>query len=172
MLVPGQAAGKVAAVAKRYWLFKTEPDVYSWEDLMAAKDRTTLWEGVRNYQARNILRDEVKLKDQVLWYHSRTNPQTIAGIATVVRTAYPDPTQFDPKSKYYDPKADPDDPRWACVDVQAWKVFRNEVTLPQLKERDDLEGLMLLKRGARLSVQPVSEEHWKIITKLGKPAPI
>lgn len=157
---------------KRHWLFKTEPDVFSWDDLLNAPNQTTLWEGVRNYQARNILRDQVQLGDEVLWYHSRSNPQTIEGIAKVVRTAYPDPTQFDPKSKYFDPKATKDAPRWFVVDVQAHRRFFHPLTLPELKERDDLDGLMLIKKGARLSVQPVSADHFKLLSKLGQPKPI
>ena len=157
---------------KQYWLFKTEPDVYSWDDLLQEEDWTTLWDGVRNYQARNILRDEVKLGDEVLWYHSRTSPQTIVGIAKVVKTAYPDPSQFDPKSKYFDPKATEDAPRWYSVDVRAHRQFRHPITRPQLKGREDLEGLMVLKKGARLSVQPVSAQHWKVLVCMGKPEPL
>lgn len=156
-------------MARRYWLFKSEPDVYAWEDLLRDRDRTTSWDGVRNYQARNLMRDEVKVGDRVLFYHSRMNPQEIAGIAEVVKEAHPDPSQFDPKSKYHDPQASPEEPRWYCVDLRAEKAFQHRVTLPELKARDDLDGLMVIKRGARLSVQPVSAEHWKIITRLGRP---
>jgi predicted RNA-binding protein with PUA-like domain len=159
-------------MARRYWLFKSEPDVFSWDDLVQSEDRTTVWDGVRNFQARNLLRDEMKVGDGVLFYHSRMNPQEIAGIARIVRSGYPDPSQFDPKSKYHDPKATPDDPRWFSVDIRAEKAFRVRPTLPELKARDDLDGLMLLKRGARLSVQPVSPEHWKILSKLGRPQSI
>ncbi len=155
-----------------YWLFKSEPDVYGWEHLLADEDQTTLWDGVRNFQARNLLRDEMKVGDGVLFYHSRVSPQVIMGTAKIVKAGYPDPTQFDRRSKYYDPKATKDEPRWYCVDVKAHRAFRKPVTLPELKERDDLEGLMVTRRGARLSVQPVSSEHWKIITKLGRPGPL
>jgi len=154
---------------RQYWLFKSEPYVYSWDDLVRDDDRTTLWDGVRNYQARNLLRDRMRVGDGVLFYHSNVHPQEIAGIARIVREGYPDPSQFDPGSKYHDAKATADSPRWFSVDIRAERAFRKRVTLPELKERDDLEGLMLLKRGARLSVQPVSPEHWKIITRLGRP---
>jgi len=154
---------------RQYWLFKSEPDVFSWDDLVQAPDRTTLWDGVRNYQARNLLRDTMKVGDGVLFYHSRANPQEIAGVARIVRSGYPDPSQFDPKSKYHDPKATPENPRWFSVDVRAEQAFRHRPTLPELKARDDLDGLMLLRRGARLSVQPVSAEHWKRLVTLGRP---
>ena len=154
---------------KKYWLFKSEPDVFSWDDLVKSKKRTTTWEGIRNYQARNLLRDECKNGDQVFFYHSRTNPPAIMGIAEVVKEAYPDPEQFDPKSKYYDSSSDPSDPRWLMVDVKATKAFRNPIDLPTLKEHAQLEGLMVIKRGARLSIQPVDPEHWRLISKMGKP---
>ena len=154
---------------KKYWLFKSEPDVFSWDDLVKAKNRTTTWEGIRNYQARNLLRDECKLGDQVFFYHSRVKTPAIVGIAEVVKEAYPDPEQFDPKSKYYDKTADPSDPRWLMVDVQATKAFRDPVELPVLKETPELDGLMVIKRGARLSVQPVASEHWRVISRMGRP---
>lgn len=156
-------------MAKKYWLFKTEPDVFSWDDLVNARDRTTSWEGIRNYQARNLLRDECKLRDQVFIYHSRLKTPVIMGIAEVVKEAYPDPEQFDPESKYYDPQADPAAPRWLMVDVQATKAFRNPVDLPTLKATDALDGLMVIKKGARLSIQPVDLDHWQVISRMGKP---
>jgi len=155
-------------MAKRYWLFKSEPDVFSYDDLLAAPDQTTCWEGVRNYQARNLLRDEMKVGDGVLFYHSNAKPQVIAGTAKIVRAGYPDHHQFDPDSKYYDPKAKEDDPRWYMVDIQAEAPFKRQLTLPELKAMPELEGLMLVKKGSRLSVQPVSKEHWQLLTKLGK----
>ncbi len=156
-------------MAKNYWLFKSEPDVFSWDDLVAEPNRTTYWEGVRNYQARNLLRDEIKEGDGVLYYHSNAKPQVIVGQCRVTRSGYPDPVQFDPKHKYYDPKATKEKPRWYVVDIQAEKPFSRPISLPELKERDDLDGLMLTKKGSRLSVQPVSAEHWKLLSKLGKP---
>lgn len=155
-------------MAKRYWLFKTEPNTYSWDDLVGEPEQTTCWEGVRNYQARNLLRDQIKKGDLGLFYHSSTNPQCIMGTCRVVTEGYPDPFQFDPKSKYFDEKSDPDDPRWFLVDVKADKAFKRPVTLPELKEMPELEGMMLLRRGARLSVQPVSPEHFKHIVAVGR----
>lgn len=154
-------------MAKQYWLFKSEPDVFSYDDLLNAPDQTTCWEGVRNYQARNLLRDEMKVGDGVLYYHSNAKPQIIAGTAKIVRAGYPDHHQFDPSEKYYDPKATEENPRWYMVDIKADKPFKRQLTLPELKEMPELEGMMLLKKGSRLSVQPVSKEHWQIITKLG-----
>ena len=152
-------------MAKRYWLFKTEPDVYSFADLQ--RDKKTMWEGVRNYQARNILRDEVKVGDSVLFYHSRIKPMEIPGVAKVVKASYPDPTQFDSKSKYFDPKAEKDEPRWMVVDVAFDFAFKNVITRDQLQEMPELEDMMVLKRGARLSIQPVSAAEFKAITKAG-----
>lgn len=154
-------------MAKRFWLFKSEPDVFSWDDLVAAKDRTTCWEGVRNYQARNMMRDEMKVGDGVLFYHSNAKPQVVMGTAKIVREAYPDSAQFDPKSKYHDPAATPEEPRWLMVDIQADRAFKRPLSLPELKEMPALEGMMLLKKGSRLSVQPVDKAHWDLITKLG-----
>ena len=154
-------------MARRYWLFKSEPDLFSFEDLKKEKNQTALWDGVRNYQARNMLRDDIKKGDGVLFYHSRVNPQIIAGTAKVVRAGYPDPEQFNRKSKYFDPKSKPEDPRWFAVDVQADRTFKNIVSLKQLKEIPELKGMALLKKGMRLSIQPVSGEEWKLILKLG-----
>lgn len=153
---------------RRYWLMKSEPDAFSWDDLLAANDQTTSWDGVRNYQARNLLRDEIKKGDQVFFYHSSTTPQAIMGTATVVREGYPDDSQFDPKSKYYDEKSDPANPRWFMVDIQADKPFKHPVTLPRLKATPELEGMALLRKGNRLSVQPVTAEEWKLIRALSR----
>lgn len=154
-------------MAKRYWLFKSEPDVFSFSDLKQSPDQTTSWEGVRNYQARNLLRDEIKVGDEVLFYHSRQDPMHVAGVCRVVREAYPDRDQFDPKSKYYDPKSKKESPTWVMVDVQYVHEFKRPVTLKELKETPGLEEMMLLRRGARLSIQPVSPAEWKIVTKMG-----
>jgi predicted RNA-binding protein with PUA-like domain len=156
-------------VAKRYWLMKSEPDAYSFEDL--EREGITPWDGIRNYQARNLMRDEMKVGDGVLFYHSRVQPMAVVGLAKVAAPAHPDPTQFDPKSKYHDPKSDPEDPRWVCVDVAFDKHLPRAVTLKELKSCPELEGLMLLQRGARLSIQPVSAEHWKFILALAKKKP-
>lgn len=132
---------------------------------MRAKKRTTGWEGVRNYQARNFMR-EMRLDDRVLYYHSSVTPTGIVGTARVVREAYPDPAQFDPQSDYFDPKATPDRPRWVQVDVQADLEFPALLSLEQLKSDARLDGMRLVHKGSRLSVQPVSEAHWNHILKL------
>jgi predicted RNA-binding protein with PUA-like domain len=148
-----------------YWLMKSEPDVFSFQDLMRAKERTTGWEGVRNYQARNFMR-EMRVRDRVLYYHSSTALTGIVGIAQVVREAYPDPIQFDASSDYFDPKSTPDNPRWFQVDVQGVLEFPNLVSLEKLRQDTKLDGMKLLQKGSRLSVQPVSDAHWKHILKL------
>ena len=150
-----------------YWLMKTEPEAYSWDDLKNKPNSTDFWDGVRNYQARNFMRD-MKVGDKVFFYHSQINPPAIVGIATVVREAYPDPTQFDPESKYFDPKSKTEDPRWSVVDIRSEAEFADPVTLPELRDIPDLEEMVLLRKGSRLSVQPVTEKEWKIITKSRK----
>jgi predicted RNA-binding protein with PUA-like domain len=151
----------------KYWLMKTEPSVFSWEDLKNSPRKTTCWEGVRNYQARNFMR-EMEAGDRVLFYHSQVNPPEIVGIAKVVRTAYPDHTQFDPAGKYYDPKSTKENPRWDMVDIQYDRDFESPVLLTELREILGLEDMVLLRKGSRLSVQPVTEDEWKIITSLRK----
>jgi len=155
-------------MAKRYWLFKSEPDVFSFDDLVQSPNKTTYWDGVRNYQARNLLRDEIKAGDEVLYYHSRIEPMCVAGTAKVVRSGYPDPTQFDKKSKYFDEKASLDKPRWFVVDIQANKKFKVPLTRDVLKKMPELEEMMLLQKGSRLSVQPVNSQEWKAILKRAK----
>ena len=146
---------------------KTEPEAYSWDDLKNQPNSTDFWDGVRNYQARNFMRD-MKVGDKVFFYHSQINPPAIVGIATVVREAYPDPTQFDPESKYFDPKSKTEDPRWSVVDIRSEAEFAEPVTLPELRDIPELEEMVLLRKGSRLSVQPVTEKEWKIITKSRK----
>ncbi len=148
-----------------YWLMKSEPDVFSFQDLMRAKKSTTGWEGVRNYQARNFMR-EMRVSDHVLYYHSSTALTGIVGIARVVREAYPDPIQFDANSDYFDPKSTPENPRWFQVDVQGVLEFPSLVSLEKMRQDAKLDGLKLLQKGSRLSVQPVSATHWKHILKL------
>lgn len=150
-----------------YWLFKSEPGSFSFEDLTAAPERTTGWDGVRNYQARNFLRDSVKKGDGVLFYHSGANPPCIAGVARVVRAAHPDPTAFDPESKYFDPKSKLDAPTWYQVSIQAVKPFDPPLDLPGLRSVTELADMELLRKGSRLSVQPVTESEWKTILKRG-----
>lgn len=143
----------------RYWLLKSEPDVYSIDDL--ANDGSTYWDGVRNYQARNFMRDDMKRGDLVLYYHSNAKPPGVAGIARVAKEGYPDPTQFEVESKYYDPKSKPEDPRWILVDVEFVARFEELVSLAELKENPALEGMLVIRKGQRLSVQPVEETHFR-----------
>ena len=149
---------------RRYWLMKTEPDVYSIDDL--AREKVGVWEGVRNYQARNFMR-EMRRGDRVLFYHSNASPPGVVGIAEVHREAYPDPFQFDPKSKYCDPKSCPEDPRWSAVDLTLVERFPREVSLAELKEAPALEGMEVIRKGSRLSVQPVSAAHFSAVAKMG-----
>ena len=151
---------------KHYWLFKSEPDVFSIQDLAAAPDKTTYWEGVRNYQARNLLRDDIKKGDAVLYYHSRVQPIGVAGVAKVTRSGYPDPEQFDASSKYYDAKSDPDDARWYCVDLTHVRTFSDVISLETLKTAKPLSKMMVVQRGARLSVQPVTKSEFDAILKM------
>ncbi len=147
---------------------KTEPNVFSWDDLQKMPGQTTPWEGVRNYQARNFMRDEMKIGDRILFYHSNIKPQSIMGIATIAREAYPDSFAFDPSSPYYDPKSNPEAPRWMMVDVQFESDFDPPITLDELKEvrSPELEDMMLLQKGCRLSVQPVTAEQWQAVCNL------
>jgi predicted RNA-binding protein with PUA-like domain len=148
-----------------YWLFKTEPDEFSIDDLAALNGRPEPWSGIRNYQARNTLRDEVNAGDEVLIYHSSCKKVGIAGIARVCRGGYADPDQFNPDSKYFDPKASEDSPRWFCVDVIFKKKLPRLIPLAELKQQAGLENMMLLKQG-RLSVQPVTKKEWRLILDL------
>ena len=145
-----------------YWLMKSEPDVFGIDHLASRKDQTEHWDGVRNYQARNFMR-EMKRGDRVFFYHSNCAQPGIVGLARVVREAYPDHTQFDPDSKYFDPKSDPDDPRWSMVDIQLDRKLKRTISLRELKAYPELDGFQLTRRGNRLSVMPVSPEHWKFI---------
>lgn len=153
-------------MARRFWLFKSEPSVFSIDDLARAPGKTTSWEGVRNYQARNRLRDEVKKGDGVLFYHSSCAVTGVVGTCVVSREAYPDPHQFDPKSSYFDPKAKREDPPWLLVDVRLETVFAEPVTLARIKAMPALARMDLLRKGNRLSIQPVTEAEWKAIGKL------
>ena len=148
----------------RYWLMKSEPDEASIDDALAAKDGTVAWTGVRNYQARNFMRDEMRIGDGVLFYHSSCAEPGIAGLAEAASTAYPDPTQFDSNSPYYDPKSDPANPRWLLVDVKATKKTRL-IALPELREQPELEDMIILRRGNRLSITPVTAAEWNHIVK-------
>jgi len=145
---------------------KSEPDVFSIEDLKQALNRTTMWEGVRNYQARNFMRDDMRKGDLVLFYHSNCEEPGIVGLAKIASaSAYPDPTQFDPKNRYYDPKAVKDNPRWLVVDVRYKKTLRRPVTLKEIKAHPDLSRMKVAQRGMRLSVQPVEPVHYAILER-------
>ena len=151
----------------RYWLMKSEPGVFSIDDLAAAKEQTTRWDGVRNYQARNLLRHDIAVGDGVIFYHSSADPPAAAGTAKVVRAGYPDPTQFDPRDGHFDRDSQRDDPRWFSVDIKFDSKFTRPVTLPELRAAPALKDMVLLRRGSRLSVQPVTAAEWKQIVKLG-----
>ena len=153
--------------ARRYWLVKSEPDAFSFDDLMASPDRTTCWDGVRNYQARNSMRDDMKRGDLVLFYHSSTEPAAIVGVAEVVREAYPDHTAFDPKDPHFDPKSRRDAPTWVMVDLRAVERLKSPLTLAELRGTPGLEKMTLLQKGSRLSVQPVSAGEWEIVYRRG-----
>ena len=154
---------------RRYWLMKTEPGTYSIADLK--RDGSTCWEGVRNYQARNMMRDEMQVGDGVLFYHSQVKPMGIYGIAEIVREAYPDDAAFDPKEKYYDPKSDPAKPTWMMVDVGYIATVDPPVTLEMLKQTPGLEQMQVVQKGSRLSVQPVTPKEWDIVLGMAKQVP-
>ena len=152
-------------MAKRYWLIKSEPTAYSIDDLK--RDKSTLWEGVRNYQARNSMMKEMKVGDEALFYHSSAEPPGAVGIAEVSGPAEPDPTQFNASDSHYDPKATPASPIWYCVRVKFKQKFGRQVLLAELRERKELQNMVLLRKGSRLSVQPVTEKEFKLVSKLG-----
>lgn len=151
---------------RRYWLLKTEPTSFSIDDLWKAPKRTTSWDGVRNYQARNMLRDDMQPGDLVFIYHSSTDPTGIAGIAEVVKAGYPDSTAFDPDDSHFDPKSSRESPVWFVVDVKGVEKFDHVITLERLRGTGALGGMVLLKKGSRLSVQPVSADEWGVIARL------
>ncbi|MCG3197907.1 MAG: EVE domain-containing protein [Candidatus Omnitrophica bacterium] len=152
--------------ARRYWLMKTEPSSFSIEDLEGK--RVEHWDGVRNYQARNTLRDEMKVGDLVLIHHSSANPTGVAGVARVCREGYPDHTARDPKNHHFDPKSTPENPIWFMVDVEFVERFPRVVTLEELKANPALEGMLVTRRGQRLSVQPVEKAHFEEVIRMGK----
>jgi predicted RNA-binding protein with PUA-like domain len=162
----GKQQSRSAAEATQYWLFKSEPTSYSIHDLEQDRKQTTFWDGVRNYQARNFLRDRIRLGDRVLFYHSNADPLAIVGTAEVVKTGYPDHTAFDPANHHYDPKSNPDEPAWYMVDIRLLQIFPEPLTRAALGQSPALAGMELLKRGSRLSVQPVTADEWRAIHKL------
>lgn len=151
-----------------YWLMKTEPGEFSIDDLEARPHQTEPWDGVRNYQARNMMRDQMVPGDRVFCYHSNCKVPGIVGVMEVASESYPDPTAFDPDDKHFDPKSIPDAPRWFLVDVRFVARFAGTIPLAELKAKPELEGMQLLKRGNRLSVMPVSQAHWDAIMKLAR----
>lgn len=149
-----------------YWLMKSEPNEFSIDDLKTQPGRTEHWDGVRNYQARNMMRDQMKIGDQVFFYHSNCEIPGIVGIAKVVREGYPDFTAFDKKDPHYDPKSDPDNPRWYMVDVKYVRKLKRTISLKELKEISKLSEMPLVRKGNRLSIMPVTSQQWQYILKL------
>ena len=147
-----------------YWLMKSEPDAYSIDDLK--RDKREPWDGIRNYQARNMMRDDMRIGDEVFFYHSNCKEPGIVGLMKVASKPYPDPTQFDKKSKYYDPKSDPENPRWCLVDVAYKRKLKRTITLAEIKETRGLDGLLLTRKGNRLSIMPIEKKHWDKLLRL------
>ena len=151
----------------KYWLMKSEPDVFSIDDLATSPEQTTYWEGVRNFQARNFMKEEMSVGDGVLFYYSSCAEPGVVGIAEVASEPYPDHTQFDAKSEYYDASANPDKPKWYMVDIKPVQKLPKYVSLKQMREAPELEGMVTLRRGNRLSITPVTPDEWKAIRKMG-----
>ncbi len=147
-----------------FWLMKSEPDAYSIDDL--ERDGREMWDGIRNYQARNMMRDDMRVGDEAYFYHSACKEPAIVGVMKIASEPYPDPTQFDPESKYYDPKSREEDPRWCLVDVEFVRKLSNPISLRDLRSHPELEGMVLLRRGNRLSIMPVEKEHRDFILGL------
>ena len=156
---------------RHYWLFKSEPECFSIQDLARSPDQTTFWDGVRNYQARNFLRDQIKLGDEVLYYHSNSDPNVVAGRAVVVREGYPDHTAWEPGSDHFDPQASPINPIWQMVDIKLAEIFVEPIALESLRDVPALKEMELLRRGSRLSVQPVRKSEFETIVKLAHAKP-
>ncbi len=150
----------------KYWLVKSEPEVFSIDDLAKAKNKTTHWDSVRNYQARNFIRDEMKKGDKVLFYHSNVDPNIVAGVCEVVKEGYPDFTAFDPEDKHYDQKSKKGNPTWFMVDIKLVRKFKRPVTLAEIKQNPKLQKMKLVQRGNRLSVMPVTKEEFEEILRL------
>ena len=159
-------------MARRYWLMKSEPNCYSLQDLEREPGGVACWDGVRNYQARNFMRNDMKVGDGVLFYHSNTKPVGVVGVAEVARESYPDHTAFDPEDEHFDPKSDPGNPRWFMVDVRFVRELPRCVTLNELKATPGLEEMKVVQRGQRLSVQPVMPEEWELVLALAERDPV
>jgi predicted RNA-binding protein with PUA-like domain len=151
----------------KYWLIKSEPEVFSIDDLAQSKNQTTHWDGVRNYQARNIIRDEMKIGDRIIFYHSNSEPPAAVGICKVVKEGYPDFTAFDLKSEHFDPKSKKDSPAWYMVDVQFIKKFLKVVSIGEIKQNKNLQKMQLIQRGNRLSVMPLTKNEYDEIVQMG-----
>ncbi len=149
-----------------YWLMKSEPEAFSIDDLEQRTEQTEHWDGVRNYQARNMMRDDMKIGDKIFFYHSNCDVPGIVGIAEVVKESYPDFTAFDPNSKYFDPKSNPDKPTWFMVDVKFVRKLNRTISLQELKPIPELADMALVRRGNRLSIMPVNHQHWDLILAL------
>ena len=149
-----------------YWLFKSEPDVFGIDHLAKRPNQTEPWDGVRNYQARNFLRDEIKAGDLLFFYHSSCKVVGIAGIAEVVKNGYPDASQFNPESNYFDPKSNPESPRWISVDVKFRKKFKHVLSLQEIKSNPAITELGIVKKGHRLSIMPVTEKEWSLLLEM------
>lgn len=162
-------SAKGTTKSRHYWLFKSEPEAYSIDDLV--RDGSTCWDGVRNFQARNMLRDEVRIGDRVFFYHSNAEPMSIVGTMEVTRAGYPDPTARDRKNGHFDPKSTTENPIWFMVDVRFRKRFENPVTRDMLKDCPDLAEMIVLAKGSRLSIQPVTGEEWRTIHSLAGEKP-
>ena len=162
-------AAKSTTKSRHYWLFKSEPEAYSIDDL--ARDGSTCWDGVRNFQARNMLRDEIRIGDRVLFYHSNAEPMAIVGTMEVTKAGYPDSTARDKKNGHYDPKSTAENPIWFMVDVRLRKRFETPVTRDMLKDCPDLSDMIVLAKGSRLSIQPVTGEEWRAIHLLAGEKP-
>lgn len=160
-----QLPRRVQAGARRYWLFKSEPGTYGFAQFQ--RDGRTAWHGVRNYQARNLLRDEIQVGDGVLFYHSSAEPTAVVGVARVVRAGYPDDSAFDPDSDHHDPDSDPAHPTWYMVDIECIGPLREPVTRVRMKAEPALADMVVLRPGSRLSVQPVTAAEWRTILRLG-----
>jgi predicted RNA-binding protein with PUA-like domain len=158
---------KASSAAPDFWLMKSEPDVFSIQDLIGRPGQRELWDGVRNYQARNFMMNDMKVGDLVLFYHSNAEPSGVAGIAEIVEPAKPDPSAWDKKSEYFDPKSTPENPRWYCITVGKPKPFKTFVSLDDLRQHDALKDMLVLRKGQRLSIQPVTQAEFDYVVALG-----
>jgi predicted RNA-binding protein with PUA-like domain len=154
----------------QYWLFKSEPETFGIDHLRKKPRQTEHWDGVRNFQVRNMLRDDIKVGDKAFFYHSSVTPPGIAGVVDIVKNGYPDLSGQNPESKYYDPKSTPENPRWYMVNVKFVEKFKQLLTLEEIRNNPQLKKMLILKRGSRLSITPVTKEEWKIILKMAQRA--